>query len=452
MAPTASAAFARFAAEHCGLALEPFQREIIDGVLTHRETLVLLPRGNGKTTLSAALAIYALLGTPGAAVYLAAASRDQARILLEAAQRMVHASPALSSRVTVRHRELRANGGTLRTLSSDGPRAHGLMPRPLVIVDELHAHRDPALYVALRTALGKGQGSRMLVLTTAGYEPASVLGKLRTAALALPHVERDGCHTIAHDGNGGFLMHEWACGDQDDLADPAVVKRANPASFVRENWLAEQIASPGLHPLEFARYHANVWTTGATSWLPQGAWQACEGDATIDPGEAVWAGVDVGGERSATALVWVTADLRVGCRTWQGDRAVLEVAPALRDLAHDHDLRGVYYDPWRFQAPALELQADGLPMVEYGQSHANMVPASEALHAAIVEGNVTHDGDPELTRHVLSAAARSTGRGWRLDKATRSSQIDAAIALAMAVRAAQAPVETAEPMRVLGWL
>jgi len=446
-----SARFGRFAADHCGLRLEPFQLEVVDSVLTHRETLVLLPRGNGKTTLSAALALYALLGTPGAAVYLAAASRDQARILLEAAQGMVRNSPELSRVVTVRHRELRANGGHLRTLSSDGPRAHGLMPNPLVIVDELHAHRDPALYVALRTALGKGHGARMLVLTTAGYEPASVLGKLRTAALALPHVEVDGAHTVAHDGAGGFVMHQWACGDQEDLGNAATVKHANPASFVTEKWIAEQIASPGLHPLEFARYHANVWTTGASSWLPTGAWQACEGDATIAPGEAVWAGVDVGGERSATALVWVTEDLRVGCRTWQGERAVLQVAPALRDLALEHDLRAVYYDPWRFQAPALELEAEGMAMVDYGQSHANMVPASEGLHAAITEGLLTHDGDPELTRHVLSAAAKATGRGWRLDKATRSSQIDATIALALAVRAAQAP-QAHSTVEVLGWL
>lgn len=445
-----SARFGRFAADHCGLRLEPFQLEVVDSVLTHRETLVLLPRGNGKTTLSAALALYALLGTPGAAVYLAAASRDQARILLEAAQGMVRNSPELSRVVTVRHRELRANGGHLRTLSSDGPRAHGLMPNPLVIVDELHAHPTADLYTALRTAIGKGRGSKLLNITTAGYDPESLLGRLRTAALGLPSVERDGAHTIAHDGVGGFVMHEWAVPDGEDVSDPAVVKQANPASFVSEAWLAEQIASPGLHPLEFARYHANQWTTGATSWLPQGAWEACRGDAEIAPGEPVWAGVDVGGERSATALVWGTEDLRVGCRTWQGDDAVLKVAPALHDLAKSYDVREVAYDPWRFQAPALELGAEGLRMVEFPQSHANMVPASEGLYGAIVEGRITHDGDPELTRHVLSAAAKSTGRGWRLDKATRSSQIDAAVALAMVVRIASAPKP--EPVRVLGWI
>ncbi len=164
----------------------------------------------------------------------------------------------------------------------------------------------------------------------------------------------------------------------------------------------------------------------------------------------MWAGVDIGGERSATALVWVTEDLRVGCKTWQGNDAVMHVAPALRELADRYVVRAVNYDAWRFQSEALQLQAERLPMVEFPQSHANMVPASEGLYAAIIEQRITHDGDPDLTRHVLSAAAKSTGRGWRLDKATRSSQIDAAVALAMAVRSASAPKPT--PPVVLGWI
>jgi phage terminase large subunit-like protein len=164
----------------------------------------------------------------------------------------------------------------------------------------------------------------------------------------------------------------------------------------------------------------------------------------------VWAGVDVGGERSATALVWATQDLRVGSQTWTGENAVLEVPGAIRQLAASYDLRQVAYDPWRFQAPALELQRDGLPCVEFPQSHARMVPASEGLYAAITEQRLTHDGDATLTRHVLGAVAKSTGRGWRLDKSTRSAQIDAAVALAMAVELAQAP--TPDPPRFLGWL
>jgi phage terminase large subunit-like protein len=66
-----------------------------------------------------------------------------------------------------------------------------------------------------------------------------------------------------------------------------------------------------------------------------------------------------------------------------------------------------------------------------------------------VEGRLTHPGHPDLDRHVAQAIAKQTGRGWRLDKATRSAQIDAVVALAMAVERAE--YREPEP-ELVGWL
>ena len=44
--------------------------------------------------------------------------------------------------------------------------------------------------------------------------------------------------------------------------------------------------------------------------------------------------------------------------------------------------------------------------------------------------------------------ALRTGRGWRLDKSTHDAQIDAAVALAIAVERAQVKLE---PVRLLGF-
>ena len=88
-------------------------------------------------------------------------------------------------------------------------------------------------------------------------------------------------------------------------------------------------------------------------------------------------------------------------------------------------------------------------MVEFPQSHARMTVASERLASVIIEGRLRHPGDPELDRHIASAIAKPTGRGWRLYKLGRLDQIDAAGALAMAVeRASFVP----EPVRVLARL
>jgi len=145
----------------------------------------------------------------------------------------------------------------------------------------------------------------------------------------------------------------------------------------------------------------------------------------------------------------VTEDLRIGVEVFQGDEAVLEVAERVRELAERFEIAELSFDPWRFQQAALELQAEGMPVVPFPQSNVRMVPASEGLYAAVREGRLRHPNDPELNRHVAHAVAKKTARGWRLDKVKSGDQIDAVVALAMAVERAEAKPE---PVELVGWL
>lgn len=438
--------FARFAERFCGLQLEPFQHQIAREVFSdRRELLVMLPRGCGKTTLFAAVGLFALLSTREPAIYVCAASRDQARLLFETAKKMVRGHPDLEARITSRYSELRVAGGFLKVVASDAPLAHGLTPS-LVLVDELHAHRDGELYLAMRTSMLKRPHSRMVTISTAGSDPDGPLGRLRARALALPQVTRTGALTAAYGPSLGML--EWTVGDQWDGEDLAPVLDANPASWITLEGLAEQRAA--VQDSAFRRYHANQWTVGEHHWLPPGAWQACaDPTAKILPGQRIFVGVDVGGERSASAVVWVTEDLRVDCAIYTGNEAVLACAEKVRELAQEYSVVEVIADPWRFQQSMLELAERGLPITEFPQSNARMGPASERLHAAIVERRLSHLDDPALNAHVRQAIARDTPRGWRLDKTKSRDQIDAVVALAMAVEGAESPTPTVE---LLGWL
>src|SRR3712207_9348877 len=62
-----------------------------------RQAVVYVPRDNGKTTLAAPIGLYLTFveGEGGAEGYAAAVTRDQARILLDAAQNMVRRSPEI---------------------------------------------------------------------------------------------------------------------------------------------------------------------------------------------------------------------------------------------------------------------------------------------------------------------------------------------------------------------
>jgi hypothetical protein len=78
-----------------------------------------------------------------------------------------------------------------------------------------------------------------------------------------------------------------------------------------------------------------------------------------------------------------------------------------------------------------------------------MIPASAALHAAIVERRLTLPDDGELARHASEAIARHSRRGWRIDKPNPRANIDGVIALAMAVERAQFKPE---PLVLHGWV
>jgi hypothetical protein len=68
--------------------------------------------------------------------------------------------------------------------------------------------------------------------------------------------------------------------------------------------------------------------------------------------------VDVGGQRSATAVAWVTADLRAGVWIGHGDDAFLEARDVIRDLAERYTVIEIAFDPWRAGQLADELERE----------------------------------------------------------------------------------------------
>jgi phage terminase large subunit-like protein len=432
-------------AELVGLELEGFQRRIARAILSSTETLVLVSRGQGKSRLVGTLAVHSLLTTPRASIYVAAASREQAAVVYQYAKDVAE-HPAVSG-VTVRHLELRASdGGRLRVLASDAPKLHGLTPS-LVVVDELHAHADDSVYLALRTSLLKRPGSRMVTISTAGQGADSPLGVLRARGLALPTVKTTGALTEAHGPNLSLL--EWALPRDGNPDDMKQVKKANPASWITAAGLAAQ--REAVPDLAFRQLHCGQWNARQGSWLAPGQWAACvdPDGPLIEPGEPIWCALDVGGTESATALVWGTADMRVNCWIQTSDDAILTAVEKIRELREQHRINEFIYDPWRARQAALELEKEGVLCVELAQTDSRMVPASAALRAAITEQRIRLPPDPQLSRHASNAVAAHSRRGWRIASPARGVQIDGIVALAMLVdRVEHQPA----PTRLLGWI
>jgi phage terminase large subunit-like protein len=436
-----------------GAQLQPFQRKIARAHFgPERETVAILPRGSIKSTTAALIAVHHVLTTDRPGVYIGAASRLQARVIGDMVRELVR-HPAISPYLVWRTDAVRwahdpKGPAVLQVVASDGEKAHG-WPRPtLIIGDEIWcwSDREPTLLGAMMTAMLKVPSCRFLGISVSAAQLDSPLGRMRVRALASPVVKRTGRGGVEIEARGdGLVWLEWSIPDDADADDLRLVAAVNPLRTVAE--LAEQ--KKRVTAVEWLQFHCCRWGVLSARWLPAGAWAARRGLINAD-GEPVTLGVDIGGSRSATAVIGVTDDLRVAeIHVFQGDAAVLEASACVVEIAQRRPVQELAFDPMRFQEGALRLERDhGIVCVQFDQGHSRMIPASENLHRVVVEGLLTHPGDPDLDRAVNSAVARATNRGWRLDKMNDAAQIDAAVALAMACkRVADRP----PPVRMHGW-
>jgi phage terminase large subunit-like protein len=133
--------------------LEDFQRDIVADILAgYKETWLVVPEGNGKTTLLAGIALYHAAHTPTAFVPIGASSREQAEILYRQAEGFVIRTPGMKADGNLAktgfwpqegHRRIKCHDthGRIQVYAADDRTADGVIPT-LAMLDELHRHRN----------------------------------------------------------------------------------------------------------------------------------------------------------------------------------------------------------------------------------------------------------------------------------------------------------------------
>ena len=151
------------------------------GYRRFRETLFLVGRKNGKSTLLAALALYLLVADyEGAAeIYSVATKKDQAKKTLTEAVNMVKQSPELRAVLKKRRNDIYfpATASIFEALASDSNTLDGLNSHA-VIIDELHAIRDRNLYEVMKQSTSSRRQPLVIMITTSGTVRESVFDNL----------------------------------------------------------------------------------------------------------------------------------------------------------------------------------------------------------------------------------------------------------------------------------
>jgi phage terminase large subunit-like protein len=276
----------------------------------------------------------------------------------------------------------------------------------------------------------------MWTISTAGIGEDSALGILKARALK-GKGKVDGNFTRAIAPNLGML--EWALSLEADLDDMALVKTVNPASWLNEAVLAEQ--REAVHDIAFRRYHCNQWVAAKAPWINPEVWDACKEEPTLLLTRPTVLGVDASIRHDSTVVATVQKDeegvYHATFEVWEpvrGQEVQMEmVMEHIREQARTYNVTAVCFDPYFMHHAAQTLDSEGIPMWEWKQDNARMVPATRTLHEAVSQGKLRHGGDPVARSHALNAEVVETERGIRIKKTAGRGKIDAIVALAMAV-------------------
>ncbi|WP_062225654.1 terminase large subunit [Aureimonas frigidaquae] len=439
-----------------------------------RNVIILLPRGNRKTSLGAALGLLHTIGPErlnGGQANIAAADRKQARIAYEEAVGIVRADKRIASKMGFQSYKNRLShpksGAVLEALSADAGTQHGRTPT-FALVDELHAWKKRELWDVIRTGLVKVPGSLLVVITTAGRGQENIAFDTIDYARKVARGEIDDPATLP-------ILFETPA--DANWRDEEVWHRVNPGlangfpDIEGLRQLAREAENKPADREAFRQLHLNVWLDhSADPFVEMAIYD--EGAEAIDEAdlenEPCWIAVDASlttdltaivasfpdGDDSHRVMAWFFVpeeNLRaradrdgVPYPRWAEEGRIIPtpgnvidyraVEQFIRELCVRFEVREIAFDPAYARQISVPLAEDGYPVVEMRQGWRTMAPAIAELERVIIGRRFRHDGNPVLRWCFDNVAVEIDKAGNKsFHKGKSKDRIDGAVAAAMAV-------------------
>ena len=431
------------------LRLAPYQLDIAEILLAEgaQAGAVSIPAGNAKSTLCAAMGLWALCtyeDSPQVPL-VATNGRQAARTLLDPIITMIDLSAELGEQLAVKRGSIDPgvrcswNNGRLQCLPADDAKLQGLNPTVAVVDEGEEVHLS--VLSALEDRLGKRTEAVVLCIGTPSNLTDSALAVVRDLTEA----------------GADYRLVEYGAPLDADPYDPATWHLASPAlgagilgveAYERDVGKL-RAAKPHIQALlmrRFRMYRLGQWLAAAPrdAWLPAGAWDDCRSAPPPEAGAAIVIGLD-GTYKRSTAVVG--ADVATGAvfLLWAGELADdSEVVEVMQRAADTYHVVEVAYYPTIRPTLTAELDRRGFPMHEWRTTPIEEATVTNGLWQAIAEGTFTHDGSELLREHFANVGHRDGPKGTVLRRVHAEGKwIDAAMAARMAWGRAQ-PWQRAE--------
>ena len=399
------------------------------------ETLFLVGRKNGKTTLLSAIALYMMIadGEGSAECYSVATKKDQASKAFKSACAMRAQSPEIKALITKRRTDMYmpSTFSSFEPLSSDSDTLDGLNSH-LVIIDELHAIKDRNLYEVMKQSTSSRRQALVVMITTAGTVRECIFDDIYNYANNV----LDGVIK-----NDAFLPILYELDNQDEWQDIKNWQKANPGlgTIKQYKYLNEQVqrakddssSKRGILCKDF-----NIRTTSEEKWLD---FDTVNNEETYKieelAGNYAIGGADLSSTTDLTCATLLILkhgkkyvlqqyflpeskldekenDDKVPYKKWQ-ERGLLTVCEGAKinytdvtkwflKMHEKMDISALWvgYDPWGSQYWIEEMKSTGFEMEEVIQSPKTMSNPMKQLEADLKEKKVNYNNNP-ITKWCL---------------------------------------------------
>jgi phage terminase large subunit-like protein len=429
------------------------------GLYRYKRALFGTGKGNGKTPIEGALGAEGLCGPTAPVsplVLVAASTLSQSNLVFgDLKAGITHDDSPLKPYVDPMQFSIQLNDGPgeIKRVaavkgSNDGPRATRLL------ADELHewvgALAD--VFDILDGAIGKRQNAFTVGISTAGVDLESLLGVMYKRGKQLASGE------IIDDES----LFEWY-EIPEEIEIPERVKTAaelkqwrlaiayaNPAlsdgGFLHESYIRSRFdGAQAIERHKWLRYHGNRWTKAESAWLPPGKWADC-----VRVGRQLKAGEEIvlgfSGTYDGDSAGLVAGSLQDGfvqrLGSWEDyeDEAYEvprdEVTDAVKQAMTRYKVKRFVVNPngWHGEAQTWATAYGDRVVVLFDWMHQlkRRHDACSRLFTSVLTGEVGHDGDGAIARHLESATEKQTSEGAWITKASRTGPpIDLAVALVL---------------------
>ena len=444
-----------------------------DKIKRFQYVILEIARKNGKSLFASGLALYDLLRTEGGEVYSLATKMDQAKIAFDGAEQMIRkAVPQVKEKFKIVTNQIsnKDKWSFYKPLGRDSKSLDGLNPS-MCIYDEAAAYSDRNLVEVMTSATGARDNFLHLFITTAQFSRTTVYYENRLYLIDILEERVD---------NDRWFGMVYTLDEGDDWQDENVWIKANPNLGVslKHDFLRDEVKQAQTMMSKrngVLVKHFNIFTSGEEAWLSLEEWQKCAGPILRD-GE-MYVAMDLSSTRDLTAIcyLWNNGDkfsvdfqcflprksleLVSVANKAKYQRAIeegilhvtrgdvvdyREVKDHVKMMASKHNLKMIGYDKWNAALLVNDLEDEGYPIMDIGQSMSALSAASKETERMIVEELIRQEGNPFIDWQLECCSVyedKNENIKITKDDADKSLKIDAIVAMIMAISMAAGQLE-----------